>query len=120
MACEHTRSFQTQKYLQRAVRNACTKHYELLVEYQFLLSSWGYSVHPADMTDDALSWGWAECERKEIQLECDFGRLKGRWHSLLKRNDVKIDLMTSFVTACCILHNICEVHQDSFNDQWLG
>ena len=52
-------------------------------------------------------------------MECAFGRLKGRWRSLLKRNDVKIEHMTTLVTACCILHNVCEVHQDSFDDQWL-
>ena len=23
------------------------------------------------------------------------------------------------VAACCILHNICEVHGERFNDQWL-
>ena len=54
-----------------------------------------------------------------VVVECAFGRLKGRWHSLLKRNDVKIEFMTTFVTACCIVHNVCEVHQDNFEDQWL-
>ena len=23
------------------------------------------------------------------------------------------------IIACCILHNICEVHGDIFNDEWL-
>ena len=23
------------------------------------------------------------------------------------------------VTACCVLHNICEVHGESFSDNWL-
>ena len=57
--------------------------------------------------------------RTRVVVECAFGRLKGRWRSLLKRNDVRIDHMTTLVTACCILHNMCEVHQDSFNAQWL-
>ena len=42
-----------------------------------------------------------------------------RWRLLLKRNDVRVDHMATFVTACCIVHNLCEVHQDSFNEQWL-
>lgn len=54
-----------------------------------------------------------------VVVECAFGRLKDRWRSLLKRNDVKVDNMTAFVTACCILHNLCEVHQGSFDEQWL-
>ena len=24
-----------------------------------------------------------------------------------------------FTLACCILHNLCEVHGDIFNDDWL-
>jgi len=57
--------------------------------------------------------------RARVVVECAFGRLKGRWRSLLKRNDIRIDHMTTLVTACCVLHNICEVHQDSFDEQWL-
>ena len=57
--------------------------------------------------------------RARVVVECAFGRLKGRWCSLLKRNDIKIDFMTTFVTACYILHNICEVHHVSFDDQRL-
>ena len=57
--------------------------------------------------------------RAHVVVECAFGRLKGRWRSLLKRNDVRIESMTTLITACCILHNVCEVHQDSFDDHWL-
>ena len=39
-----------------------------------------------------------------VVVECALGRLKGRWQSLLKLNDVRIDHMTTLVTACCILH----------------
>ena len=30
-----------------------------------------------------------------------------------------ISLVPQVVTACCILHNLCEVHGDVFNDTWL-
>ena len=61
----------------------------------------------------------ARLRRARVVVECAFVRLKGRWRSLLNRNDIKIEHMTSLVTACRILHNVCEVHQDSFDDQWL-
>ena len=61
----------------------------------------------------------ARLSRARVVVECAFGRLKGRWRSLLKRNDVRIDHMTTLVTACCILHNMCEVHQDNFDSDWL-
>ena len=52
-------------------------------------------------------------------VECAFGRLKGRWRSLLKRNDHNINFLPTYVAACCVLHNICEIHNDSFNDEWM-
>ena len=49
----------------------------------------------------------------------DLKELNGMWRSLLKRNIVRIEYMTTFVTACCIFHNVCEVHHGNFDDQWL-
>ena len=54
-----------------------------------------------------------------VVVECAFGRLKGRWLSLLKRSNVRVDFMSTVVTSCCILHNLCEVHKDGFDEQWL-
>ena len=31
---------------------------------------------------------------------------------------MKLDYLSTAVTACCILHNICEVHHDEFDEQW--
>ena len=52
-------------------------------------------------------------------MENAFGRLKGRWRCLLKRNDTFIEDMPTVISACCVLHNICEVHRDHFNREWL-
>ena len=56
--------------------------------------------------------------RARVVVECAFGMLKGRWRCLLKRNDVNVEFMSTLVTACCVLHNICEVHHDTFDQQW--
>lgn len=37
----------------------------------------------------------------------------------MKRNDTNVSFMPTLVTACCILHNLCEIHGDSFDDNWL-
>ena len=52
-------------------------------------------------------------------VENAFGRLKARWRCLLKQDDMNITNITLVVTACCILHNICEIHGDVFDDSWL-
>ena len=57
--------------------------------------------------------------RARMVVECAFGRLKGRWRSLLKRIDIDVKFMPTYVAACCVLHNICEVHKDTFNDRWM-
>lgn len=57
--------------------------------------------------------------RARMVVECAFGRLKGRWRTLLKRVDIDVKFMPTYVAACCVLHNICEVHKDDFNDEWM-
>ena len=57
--------------------------------------------------------------RARVVVECAFGRLKGCWRCLLKRNDTNLSFLPTLVTSCCILHNLCEVHSDGFNDDWM-
>ena len=47
------------------------------------------------------------------------GRLKGRWRCLLKRLDVAVCDAPELVAACCVLHNICELHGETFDEQWM-
>ena len=50
-------------------------------------------------------------------VEMAFGRLKGRWRCLLKRNDCKLELSKLMTLTCCVLHNICEEHGDNFIEE---
>ena len=57
--------------------------------------------------------------RARIVVENAFGRLKARWRQLLKPNDMLIENVPNLVAACCVLHNICEIHKEAFDDDWL-
>ncbi|KAH1170850.1 hypothetical protein KIL84_006468 [Mauremys mutica] len=45
-------------------------------------------------------------------VECAFGRLKGRWRSLLTRSDLSETNIPIVIAACCVLHNLCESKGD--------
>ena len=59
-----------------------------------------------------------QLSRARFVTENAFGRLKGRWRCLLKRNDTNLKYVVQQVAACCTLHNVCEIHGDSFDDSW--
>ncbi|KAJ0716720.1 putative protein kinase RLK-Pelle-CrRLK1L-1 family [Helianthus annuus] len=43
-------------------------------------------------------------------------RLKGRWTCLQKRIQVEPQDLLEVVMACCILHNICEIYNEAFDE----
>jgi len=57
--------------------------------------------------------------RGRIVVENAFGRLKGRWRRLMKRNDMLVENVPTIIAAACVLHKICEVHNEMFDDSWL-
>lgn len=53
-----------------------------------------------------------------VCVEIAFGRLKARWRRLLKRNDVHYFYVSNIISACCILHNILETHNERYISAW--
>jgi len=52
--------------------------------------------------------------RTHVVIENAFGRLKGRYRCLLKRNDCAVEVVKSIVLTCCALHNLCENHGEAY------
>ncbi|KAF7236768.1 Protein ANTAGONIST OF LIKE HETEROCHROMATIN PROTEIN 1, partial [Varanus komodoensis] len=48
-----------------------------------------------------------------------FGRLRGRWRCLTKRNDTDVSFLPTLISACCTLHNVCEARGDAFPPCWM-
>lgn len=52
-----------------------------------------------------------------MAIERTFGLLKGRFRSLLTVLDMeRVDIIPSMILACCILHNICLLRGDEFEN----
>ena len=51
-------------------------------------------------------------------VENAFGRLKGRWRCLLKRMDFKLENVPHVVSACIVMHNMCELYGDNCLEEW--
>ena len=93
----------------------------------FLVSDSAYPLLPWLMKPFAMSprltgekktFNYRIC-RGRVVVEIAFGHLKARWRRLLKQNDMRVDNVAHVVAACCMLHNICEIHGDTFDDEWL-
>ena len=69
------------------------------------------------LSDDRKRYNY-RMSRARMVVENAFGRLKGRWRRLLKRNDMSLERVPTVIAACCILHNICEVFKENYDERW--
>ena len=92
----------------------------LLVDSAYPLSTWLMKPFPHNslLSDSQKTFNY-QLSRARIVVENAFGRLKARWRRLMKQNDMDVSHVPYVVTAYCILHNICEIHGDTFVESWL-
>lgn len=50
-------------------------------------------------------------------IECSFGRLKARSGCLKQPMDINIDDLPCVIYACFVLHNFCELHNETIRDE---
>ena len=72
----------------------------------------------SNLTTEQRQYNYRIC-RAPVVVENCFGHLKARWRRLLKRLDTDVDNIPNIITACCVLHNMCEVLGESFVDSWM-
>ena len=37
----------------------------------------------------------------------------------MKKNDMHISNISIVIASCCVLHNLCKVHREAFDESWL-
>ncbi|XP_065423564.1 uncharacterized protein LOC135975661 [Chrysemys picta bellii] len=68
-----------------------------------------------DSEKELFNYRLSKCR---MVVECAFGRLKGRWRSLLTRSDLSETNIPIVIAACCVLHNLCESKGETFMVGW--
>ena len=61
-------------------------------------------------------FGYRLCSARNV-IECSFGRLKARFSALRRDMDINLDDLPAVIYACFVLHNFCEVHNESVCDE---
>ena len=70
------------------------------------------------LSADQLMFNYCLSRARSV-VENAFGRLKGRWRCLMKRNDMDLVNVINAIAACTVLHNMCEINKDIFDENWL-
>ncbi|KYO31578.1 putative nuclease HARBI1 [Alligator mississippiensis] len=77
----------------------------------WLMTPFGEAAGAQGRFDAAL----ARCRQP---AERALARLRGRWRCLTARNDCAVDNLPRLVSACCVLHNLCERRGEPFDEAW--
>ncbi|XP_047342506.1 protein ALP1-like [Impatiens glandulifera] len=95
-----------------------------LLKDMWIVGSSGYPLMDwvlVPYTQQHLTWTQHALNEKtgEIQrISKDaFARLKGRWSCLQKRTEVKLQDLPMVLGACCVLHNICEMRNETMDPE---
>ena len=60
-------------------------------------------------------FGYKLCSARNV-IECSFGRLKARFGALKRSMDINIDDLPYVIYACFVLHNFCELNNESISE----
>ena len=84
----------------------------------YALSNWLMKLYidSGNLTPEERSFNIKHSTTRVV-VENAFGRLKVRFGSIGKRLDLKVENACDVIAACCVLHNYCEIQNESFDDQ---
>ena len=68
------------------------------------------------LTPQEQYFGLTSCSTRFV-IECTFGRPKARFGILRRPVDINLYDMPHVIYACFVLHNFCEINNDSVNEE---
>ncbi|XP_076860382.1 putative nuclease HARBI1 [Brachyhypopomus gauderio] len=94
--------------------------YLLLGDAGYPLQSWLLKCYPpsAQLTPQQHTFN-AHLSHCHGVITHTLRRLRARWQCLHSGNDGDLDLVPKMAVASCVLHNICNIHNVPFKDEWL-
>lgn len=108
----HAFGFGPQTVMLSLVKNICGSDvgYFILGDSAYPLQEWLLKPYPdtGRLTEGQELYN-VRTSRARCVVEHAFGRLKGRWKCLSKRNDCNVNVVVDMVETCCTLHNLCEL-----------
>ena len=92
----------------------------LIGDLAYPLQTWLMKPFPQSsvLTSEIMQFNY-RISRARIVDENTYCHLKARWQQLMKRSDMHVDHIPNVIAVACILHNVCEVYREHFNDAWL-
>lgn len=94
-------------------------NYHIIADGAFPLLKWlmkPYTKKELNATEINFNYRLSSAR---MTVENAFGRLKGRWRILSKRMDFSLSHCKNIIKACLILHNLCEINNDCFHNEWV-
>ena len=128
-SCHNARNFRnTSLYTQAENGKILTKPEDVIENSRFrplVLGDGAYPLLPWLIKSDNFGPALTRSEKlfnkklcgARVTIERAFDILTARWRCLLKRLDNHIENNSAVVTACCVLHNICQMNRDDYLDQ---
>lgn len=95
--------------------------YLLLGDEGYPLHNWLIKSYPASpqLTPPQLHFNSRLGSCRAV-MDHAFRRLRARWQCTHRRSESHLELVPMMALACCVLHNVCEMHGDPFRDEWLA
>ncbi|XP_075440557.1 uncharacterized protein LOC142485413 isoform X2 [Ascaphus truei] len=96
------------------------RNYFLLGDTSYPLQDWLLKpyLQGSGLSEQQIRYN-RRLERARSVAEIALLRLRARWQCLLVPADCPPGQVPTLVLACCVLHNVCEVHERRFDARWL-